>query len=177
MSQHTLAAYLGLALVVALMVGASGWQGYRMGRDRVRADWNAQMAALEAARDAEGARLERQAREVVTVYLPKVEYIRAEERTVTKEVPVYVTREDDHRCGDLPDGFERLHDTAALGSAGLPAAGGAGGAAGASGEAAAAALVLSDVGRALVANYSACRRTAERLTALQALVAGKAGQP
>lgn len=41
-------------------------------------------------------------------------------RTIIKEVPVYVTPETDAAYGNLPVGFIRLHDAAALGTAPVP---------------------------------------------------------
>lgn len=41
-------------------------------------------------------------------------------RTLIREVPVYVTPETDAAYGNLPIGFERLHDAAALGTPPVP---------------------------------------------------------
>jgi hypothetical protein len=73
----------------------------------------------------------------------KVE-IRTVTQTLTKEVPVYVTLESDRACV-VPDGFVRLHDAAAHGSA-VPAAPG-GSVETASG------VPLSAVAETMVANY------------------------
>ena len=155
----------GITVTGALVAGAA-WKGYRMGAAHIQAQWDTQIAELAAAHEREVARLEKINRQVVVKYIPKVEYVRGKTLTLTKEVPIYVTPEADRRCA-LPAGFERLHD-AALREDNLSAGHTAGGADDAAGAVEAAALVLSDVGRAVIGNYGACRETAERLTALQA---------
>ena len=49
--------------------------------------------------------------QIVTQYLPKVEYLKSVEQTITKEVPVYVTREDDSHC-TIPNSFVSLWNDA-----------------------------------------------------------------
>lgn len=154
------------ALAAAALLAVGAFLVERVRHDATRAAWASERAELAADHAREVARLETVAREVVVRYIPKVEYIRGETRTITKEVPVYVTEQDDRDCGALPDGFERLHDRAA-GVHEASADSAAAGAYGASGHAEVPALVLSDVGRAIAGNYGACRETAERLTALQ----------
>lgn len=55
--------------------------------------------------------------EAVAVAVDRVQW---RTRTLIKEVPVYVTPETDRSYGDLPLGFVRLHDAAALGTAPVP---------------------------------------------------------
>ena len=160
-----LIALLAGITVTGVLVAGAAWKGYRMGAAHVQAQWDTQMAELAAAHEREVARLEKVSREVVVKYIPKVEYVRGKTVTLTKEVPVYVTAENDAAC-DVPPAFERLHDYA-TGEDNLSADHTAGGVDDAAGAVEAAALVLSDVGRAVVGNYGACRETAARLTALQ----------
>lgn len=159
---------IGLAVAAAVATGALLIERAR--HDATRSAWATERASLKAQYDAERARRADVALEVERVYIPKVEYIRGETRTITKEVPIYVTVENDAHCGALPVGFERLHDDTARGRDGLPAARAAADPDGAAAAAALTPLFLSDVGRALAGNYGACRENAERLTALQAWV-------
>ena len=50
--------------------------------------------------------------EVVTKYVDKVKVIREKGETITKEVPVYVTKEANEQC-KLTHGFADVHDAAA----------------------------------------------------------------
>lgn len=96
------------------------------------------------------------------------ERIRTVYRTITKEVPTYVTPEID-RTYPLPVGLVRLHDAAARGvdvSAVPDPAGLA--------DDARATATASDLAGAIVGNYGACRADIEQLTALQAWARGQA---
>ena len=155
----------GLAAAAAIAVGALMIE--RASHDGTRARWHAERAELAAQHHAEVARLATISADVERVYIPKVEYVRGETRTITKEVPIYVTVENDADCGALPDGLDRLHDDAALGRDRVPADRPAGRADGTADPAALNPIFLSDVGRALAGNYGACRENAERLRALQ----------
>lgn len=161
------AAIAGLTLACLALLAL--WQVAAAKLDTERAERKAERAELAAAHDREVARLEAVSREVVVQYIPKVEYIRGETKTITREVPVYVTEKDDRDCGALPAGFERLHDRAAD-QDGVPADQPTAGTDGAAGALEAPALVLSDVARAVAGNYGRCRENAERLIALQAWV-------
>lgn len=169
-----LAIALAGTLVCILAIAGAGWKGYRMGAGAVQARWDVERAELASEHNAEIARLERVKQKVVVQYLPKVEYVRGETITLTKEVPVYVTTEDDAACA-IPPAFERLHDYA-LGADGLSADRAAGRVDGAAGPAPAAEIVLSTVGRAVVGNYGACRDNALKVEALQAYVRGIAAR-
>lgn len=48
---------------------------------------------------------------VITLYVPKIEYIKGAVTTITKEVPVYVTKKDDLNC-PVPNGFVSLWNNA-----------------------------------------------------------------
>lgn len=49
--------------------------------------------------------------QIVTQYLPKIEYLKSVEQTITKEVPGYVTKEDDSHC-TIPNSFVSLWNDA-----------------------------------------------------------------
>lgn len=52
---------------------------------------------------------------IVTQYVDRVQVIEKRGETIIKEVPVYVTADDDARCA-VPAGFIRLHNAAATGA-------------------------------------------------------------
>lgn len=160
------AAIAGLTLACLALLAL--WQVSAAKLDTERAEREQERAELAAQYEREVARLEAVSREVVVQYIPKVEYIRGETRTITKEVPVYVTEQDDRDCGAIPVGFERLHDRAA-GADDMPVDHAAGSAHGSARETQ---IALSDIGRALAINYGSCRENAERLMALQAWAEG-----
>lgn len=146
-----LAAALVLATVLLLLE--------RSDHATTKAAWAAETASLAAQHSAEVARLEAVNREVVVQYIPKVEYVRGETRTVVKEVPVYVTEQDDRDCPSTL-GLTRLHDRA-LGQDGVPPDPTPAGAADRP-----AAAPLSEIGRTLAGNYGACREYRLRAEAL-----------
>jgi hypothetical protein len=90
--------------------------------------------------------------------------VRVVTRTITKEIPAYVTLEADAGCV-VPDGFRRLHDAAAAGV--LPAAEPPGKSADAPSG-----LALSAVADTVSRNYGICHETAERLKGWQDWWAG-----
>jgi hypothetical protein len=94
----------------------------------------------------------------------KVE-IRTVTQTLTKEVPVYVTVESDRACV-VPDGFVRLHDAAAHGTA-VPAAPGGP-------VEAPSGIPLSAVAETMVANYGVAFEWREEALAWRAWYARQA---
>lgn len=161
---------LAIACAVSLALGAfGGWtvNGWRLqGRiDRIEKSYaEASRLAEERARKAERKAAEASA-EADQKAVEIVERIRVETRTITKEVPVYVSPEVDTRFA-LPAGLVRLHDHAATGDlSGLsdtardPDA--------ASGFAEPSPVKASEFGTAIVENYGTCRADQARLNALQ----------
>lgn len=78
-----------------------------------------QGVAWQLARDAEAAATINAEQPKITeiirkVYLPQEVKIKTVTQTIVKEVPVYVTKQDDSRCV-INRGFVRLHDSAAKG--------------------------------------------------------------
>lgn len=86
-----------------------------------------------------------------------VEKIRIVTRTITKEVPVYVTQNDDHACS-INVGFVRLHDAAAIGE--LPPSPSLT-------DGKASGIALSTVSATVVDNYGTCQETRQQLIDLQ----------
>lgn len=149
------------AVLVFLAIASLLYVGYMRGANAVRAEWAAERRQLESQHEAEVARLEKVNRTVEVRYIDRVRTVQEKARTIVKEVPVYVTVEDDRRC-DIPAGFVRLHDLAAAQgdvpdhpSAREP-------------DGPASGIALSDVARTVAGNYGTCHENAERLIALQA---------
>ncbi|MGR4038269.1 hypothetical protein P7C00_06825 [Pseudomonas sp. JDS08PS003] len=95
---------------------------------------------------------------VVVEYVDRVVKVYQAGATLTKEVPIYVSKAADNACV-VPDGFVRVHDA---GAANLPVAAGPSVA-----DGAASGLALSTVAASVVDNYSQCHANAEQLKALQ----------
>lgn len=89
----------------------------------------------------------------------KTEVIRTVTKTITREVPVYVSPDADSRC-DVPVGFVRIHDGAAAGVP--PSPDPAGRAADAP-----AGVALSAVASTVADNYGACNEALAKLAAWQ----------
>lgn len=75
--------------------------------------------------------------------------IRYQTRTLIREVPVYVTAQDDGRC-IVNRGFVRLHDQAATGTPSIPDSAG-------EPDSAPSGVALSTVGATVADNYGTCR--------------------
>lgn len=141
-----IAAALGLVLGVWLV----HHHGYRQGvDDTLRAEADA-AANINAGQPKIIERLR-------TIYLPAEAKIKTVTRTIVKEVPVYVTKQDDARCV-INNGFVRLHDSAAKGE--LP-----GGTAGTDGEPSG--TQLSAVAETVTSNYGTCHLALSRLSEWQ----------
>ncbi|ROL88723.1 hypothetical protein [Pseudomonas protegens] len=95
---------------------------------------------------------------VVVEYVDRVVKVYQAGATITKEVPIYVSKAADNACV-VPAGFVRVHDA---GAANLPMAAGPGVA-----DDASSGLALSTVAASVVDNYSQCHANAEQLKALQ----------
>ncbi|QZI69516.1 hypothetical protein K5F93_24655 [Pseudomonas protegens] len=106
----------------------------------------------------QGQALGRVKEKVVVEYVDRVVKVYQAGATITKEVPIYVSKAADNACV-VPAGFVRVHDA---GAANLPMAAGPGVA-----DDAASGLALSTVAASVVDNYSQCHANAEQLKALQ----------
>jgi len=56
--------------------------------------------------------LEQKSAQVVTEYVDRIKEIEGKTKEIIKNVPIYITKEDNSRC-TIPDGFVRLHNSAA----------------------------------------------------------------
>jgi hypothetical protein len=104
---------------------------------------------------------------IVTEYVDRVQVVEKIGRTITKEVPVYVTAKADAAC-TVPAGFVRVHDAAAQG---VPLSGSAGAA-----DEAPSGIAISTVAATVADNYADCRANAEELRKLQEWVRSASGK-
>lgn len=94
---------VGLGLLVFSVWGFGHYE-YTQGVNSVRiADLKAVAQVTIASSDA--------TQKVITQYVPQVQYIRTQGQTITKEVPVYVTKDADTHCV-VPLGFARVWNAA-----------------------------------------------------------------
>ena len=56
--------------------------------------------------------LEQKSAQVVTEYVDRIKEIEGKTKEIIKNVPIYITKEDNSRC-TIPDVFVRLHNSAA----------------------------------------------------------------
>jgi hypothetical protein len=95
---------------------------------------------------------------VVTEYVDRIVTVYKTGATITKEVPIYVSKAADASCV-VPNGFVRLHDA---GAASVPVSGGP-----RVTDDAGSGITLSTVAETVVDNYTDCRANAEQLSKLQ----------
>jgi len=126
---------------LAALVAAAWGHGWLRGAASVRDAWEAAQAAEQAAHLADVVRLAKAASEIELVWQNTTTTVRERARVVTKEVPVYVSKESDARC-TVPVGLERLWS---LDLQAIPDPAPTG-----SGYDAASRLALSDVARGIV---------------------------
>tara|TARA_R110002124_G_scaffold173690_4_gene341314 strand:- start:8540 stop:9100 length:561 start_codon:yes stop_codon:yes gene_type:complete len=171
---NALAGWRGYAMAaaVALAVGFSGgwtvrdWKAARDDAAAIEAAHQAQLAAVAKALRIERAQADTSDRIAAEAAEAQTQ-IRTVTRTLIKEVPVYVTPDDDRRCV-VPVGFVRIHDAAAAGIRPLPDPAGRP-------DDAPSGLALSAVAGTVVENYAGtCAANARQLSDLQAWVRAQA---
>ncbi|MFC7518681.1 hypothetical protein ACFQUU_27090 [Herbaspirillum sp. GCM10030257] len=144
-----------IALVVFTVLVGTHWKVYVMGKEKVRAEWNADKVAAD--KQAENNRLLRQAaiNKPAAQFAEKVAKDRVITQTIIKEVEKYVP----NSIGMLPGGFRVYHDAAAAGEAPDD-----------SSRADAAAVAPQVVAVTIAENYADSNYDKQRLEALQAIV-------
>lgn len=95
---------------------------------------------------------------VVTEYVERIVTVYKAGATITKEVPIYVSRAADASCV-VPNGFVRVHDASA---ANVPVSGGP-----RVTDDAGSGIALSTVAETVADNYTDCKANAEQLSKLQ----------
>ncbi|MGO1072712.1 hypothetical protein [Lysobacter sp. CA199] len=156
-----------LALLLALICTIGGYIVIQKHRQDAVED-RALSAEADAARLAGELSIARLSERVVTQYVDRVQVVRERGKTITQEIPVYVTAEADARC-DVPVGFVRLHDAAAQS---LPIDRPAG-----DPDAPAPGVTLSAVAGTVAGNYGTCHEVREQLISLQDFVSGLEQMP
>ncbi|MCB0078827.1 MAG: hypothetical protein KDD73_15555 [Anaerolineales bacterium] len=150
-------------LAAGVALAAAWWLhhlGYQAGAAAVQAKWEVERKQLEDDHDKEVARLNAAARYMDVRFIETVREVEGKTRTIVKEVPRYVTVENDRAC-PVPDGFVRVYD-AAIRQDSLPPDPAAAGVDGAP-----TGIALSDVARNAAENYGVCHQYAARVAALQ----------
>ena len=156
-------AWKWLAAIAAAL--AAVWFVYHRGELHERSKWEAVQAANNLHAAQVGQRRAEATTTVLTRYIDRVRTVRGQSRTITKEVPIYVNQNDDHRC-IINNGFVRLHNAAAANE--LP-----GSTSGA--NEAPASVTLSTVAGTVAENYGTCHENAAQLEALQDWVRAQEG--
>ncbi|KAF1719834.1 hypothetical protein CSC75_14070 [Pseudoxanthomonas wuyuanensis] len=149
-----------LALIAAL-VGGGVWQQHRIdAAQQATREALARVKAVEGERDTaqEETRLARANVRVVTQYVDRVQTVYVQGKTITKEIPVYVTPEADAACV-IPVGFVRIHNAAAANTAAEPSTGDP--------DAPAPGLTLSAIAETVADNYTQYHALGEQVIGLQ----------
>ena len=98
-------------LAVVAVVGALLGGSYKLGRDSVQQEWDAEKSAQQKAVLETKVEQARETAEAVIKYVDRVRTGKVRGDTIIKEVPKYVTKEDDQRCV-IGSGFVRLWNDA-----------------------------------------------------------------
>lgn len=154
-----------VTLLIVLVVGGLVAGGVRQ-QSRINAaknatrDAEARVLVVEGERDTarEETRLARENERVVIKYVDRVQTVYLQGKTITKEIPVYVTPEADAACV-VPAGFVRIHDAAAANTAPEPTAGDP--------DAPAPGVTLSAIAETVADNYTQYHALGEQLIGLQ----------
>jgi hypothetical protein len=99
---------------LALVVIAAGllYGAYDMGQDHKQAEWDlAESKRREQVQEVKIVQGEETVK-VVTQYVDRVKIVKVKGDTIIKEIPKYVTVQDDSRCGRLGPGFVELWNAA-----------------------------------------------------------------
>ena len=97
-------------IVLAIAVGLGG--SYLLGRHDVQKSWDLEKAQqAQAVSETKVVQAEQTVKTVVQ-YVDRVKTVTIRGKDIIKEVPVYVTKQDDARCGVIGDGFVRLWNAA-----------------------------------------------------------------
>jgi hypothetical protein len=149
-----------IALVALAMIGTACYFVWQAGADSVRIKWEEERTR-EAA---EAARRKGEAGKVtlkeVTKYVDRMRTVYKSGDTIIKEIPVYVTKQNDARC-TVNDGFVSVWNLSNQGE--LPGPPGPA-------DAAPSAVVLSDIATQHTRESTQCRAVEAQLIALEAWI-------
>ena len=97
-------------ITVTIVVSLGGT--YFKGRHDVQQAWDLEKATqAQAAAETKVVQAEETVKTVVQ-YVDRIKTVTIRGKDIIKEVPVYVTKQDDARCGVIGDGFVRLWNAA-----------------------------------------------------------------
>lgn len=97
-------------IVLAIAVGLGG--SYLLGRHDVQKSWDLEkVQQVQAVAETKVEQVEQTVKTVIQ-YVDRVKTVTIRGKDIIKEVPVYVTKQDDARCGVIGDGFVRLWNAA-----------------------------------------------------------------
>lgn len=154
--------YKALALAaLAVVILACG---YLWGSHHIQAKWDAEVSATKAVNDFKTVQGSAFTTVFVTEYKDRIKTIYLKGETITKEVPVYVTAQDD-LAYPVNRGFIRVLNAAVQGDATLGAAEGA--------DRTPSGVALSTVAGVLVYDFTACHAYRERAESLIQYVQGQ----
>ena len=114
MNIHMIRFYI-LAITLLAAITLSGYIGYKLSKAEWKNKYNRIQVELAQIRE-ENLRLEAESEKItvneVIRYVDRVRVVREKAQEIIREVPVYITPEDNDRCV-IPDGFISLHNKAA----------------------------------------------------------------
>ena len=97
-----------ITVTIAVSLGGA----YFKGRHDVQQAWDLEKATqAQAAAETKVVQAEETVKTVVQ-YVDRIKTVTIRGKDIIKEVPVYVTKQDDARCGVIGDGFVRLWNAA-----------------------------------------------------------------
>ena len=105
---------------IAILAGGLLYGAYRHGKNEVREEWDLEKAEIAEYITRLEANQGKETIRTITEYVDRVKVVNVKGDTIIKEVPKYVTKEDDARCGTIGAGFVQLWNAANEGE--LPAA-------------------------------------------------------
>lgn len=155
--------WIGLSAVVIAVVGGIWWKIDDYGDEKYAAGRADLLAEQSQAADTIEDKQEEVTVQVVTKYVDRVRIVREKGDVIIREVPVYVTAEDDDAC-IINSGFVRLWNDANTGQVSESSAGA---------DAAPSGVSLSEVGTQKATEAKLCNLNTEQLKGLQEWVRGQ----
>lgn len=130
---------------------------YMEGAISKQIEWEAKVVKAELESAKKNIDSEQVTTKIVTKYITKVQIVKETSDAITKEIPIYITKEADANCV-VPNGFVLLHDSASRNeipnASGIPNEGASG-------------VKISEVAGTIIENYSTYYQLAEQVKSLQ----------
>jgi hypothetical protein len=103
---------IGIGLLLLFAVGGAYLKGDANGSGRVQARWDKEKATVvEKVAEVKVQQAEANVK-VITEYVDRVVTVTKKADAIIKEVPIYVTKQDDDKCGVIGAGFVRVWNAA-----------------------------------------------------------------